>query len=93
MTLTIYTKEKCGYCVMLKQMLESKDIAYTEINIEENEEAKNFLIEAGHRSVPQIYKDGELFVENGFEGMRTYLSMKEIEERKTWHTTTDSGLI
>jgi glutaredoxin len=31
--LTVYSKNDCPYCVRTKQLLESKGIEYTEINI------------------------------------------------------------
>jgi hypothetical protein len=32
-------------------------------------QAKQFIIEQGHRTVPQIYQDGALFVEGGYNGL------------------------
>lgn len=74
---TVYTKNGCGFCDMLKMLLESKDIEFTAINIDDDEESKQFVIQEGHRSVPQIYKDGKLFVEGGFQGMKKYLSEQD----------------
>jgi glutaredoxin len=75
--LTIYTKHDCGFCVMLKTLLERKQIDYEEININQDENAREFLKQAGHRTVPQIYCEGELFVEGGFNGMKKYLAEQE----------------
>ena len=68
--LTLYTKNNCGYCVQAKTLLKNNNIPFEEVNIETNEEAKNFVITEGHRTMPQIYKDGKLFVEGGFTGLR-----------------------
>jgi len=68
--LTLYTKNNCGYCLQAKTLLKNNDIPYEEVNIETDESAKTFVINEGHRTMPQIYKDGKLFVEGGFTGLR-----------------------
>jgi glutaredoxin 3 len=68
--LTLYTKNNCGYCLQAKALLKTNDIPYEEINIETDESAKTFVINEGHRTMPQIYNDGKLFVEGGFTGLR-----------------------
>lgn len=67
--ITVYSKQNCPYCVQAKKLLESKGIDYEEIRIDEDESAKQFVLSHGHRSVPQIYKDGSLLVEGGFQGL------------------------
>lgn len=68
--LTLYTKNNCGYCLQAKALLKNNDIPFEEVNIETNEEARNFVITEGHRTMPQIYKEGKLFVEGGFTGLK-----------------------
>ena len=68
--LTLYTKNNCGYCLQAKSLLKNNDIPYEEVNIETSEEARNFVINEGHRTMPQIYKEGKLFVEGGFTGLK-----------------------
>ena len=74
--LKIYSKTVCPFCVNAKKFLKAKDIPFEEINIEENEEAREFLKSQGHRSVPQIYQDGKLFVDGGHQGL---ISLTESE--------------
>lgn len=78
--LTVYSKTVCPYCVNAKNYLKSKNIPFNEINIEQDAEAKKFVLEQGHRSVPQIYCNGQLFVEGGFQGL-SKLSEAEIRDR------------
>lgn len=52
--LKIYSKTVCPYCVNAKNFLKAKGIAFEEVNIEENEDAREFLKEHGHRSVPKF---------------------------------------
>lgn len=68
--LTIYSKNNCGYCVQAKSLLKNNDIPYEEINIEEDADQMQFILSEGHRTMPQIYKDGKLFVEGGFQGLQ-----------------------
>ncbi len=67
--LTLYTQDKCGYCLQAKALLKNNDIPFEEVNIETVEEARNFVINEGHRTMPQIYRDGKLFVEGGYQGL------------------------
>lgn len=77
---TVYSKTQCPYCIQAKNLLASKGIAYEEINIEENQDARMFVLGQGHRTVPQLYVDGSLLVEGGFSGLAR-LSVDELNER------------
>lgn len=55
----VYSKNMCGYCVQAKNWLKNKGIEYKEINIEDQPEAREFVISEGHRTMPQIYIDGK----------------------------------
>lgn len=68
--LTVYSKNHCPFCDQAKALLKNKDIPYEEVKIDESPEAREFIIAEGHRTVPQIYKDGKVFVEGGFQGLR-----------------------
>lgn len=78
--LTVYSKTVCPYCVNAKNYLKSKNIPFTEINIEDDTQAREFIQSQGHRTVPQIYFEGKLFVEGGFQGL-SKLSEAAIRER------------
>ena len=66
--LTIYSKNNCPFCDRAKQLLESKGVSYTEVNIEREPEARQLLVDKGLRSVPQIFKDGVL-LPGGYQGL------------------------
>lgn len=55
-TLTVYSTSWCPDCVAAKRALEAKGIAFTEINIEENEAAAEIVMKVndGRRSVPTL---------------------------------------
>jgi len=78
--LTVYSKKHCPFCDRAKALLTNKNIAFEEIKIDENENAREFIMEQGHRTVPQIYHQGKLFVEGGFQGL-SKLSTDEIRTR------------
>jgi glutaredoxin 3 len=69
--ITIYSKNTCPYCVQAKNLLESKGIAFVEVKIDEDTDAREFVLSQGHRTVPQIYQDGKLLIEGGYTGLTT----------------------
>jgi glutaredoxin len=66
--LTVYSKNNCPFCVQAKQLLESKGVEYTEINIEHDTDARQLLVDKGLRSVPQIFHGYEI-IPGGFQGL------------------------
>jgi glutaredoxin 3 len=67
--ITVYSKNNCPFCVQAKNLLALKGVEYQEVKIDEDETAREFVLAAGHRTVPQIYKDSALLVEGGFQGL------------------------
>jgi glutaredoxin len=67
--LTVYSKNNCPNCEQAKALLDNSSIEYETIMVEDNPDAMRFLLSEGHRSMPQIYKDGKLFVANGHQGL------------------------
>jgi glutaredoxin len=64
----VYSKNNCPFCDRAKSLLESKGIAYEAINIEEHPDAREFLVDQGLRSVPQIFK-GTTLLPGGYQGL------------------------
>jgi glutaredoxin len=67
--LTLYSMNGCAQCVQAAKLLEAKGVAYIVVKIDEDFDAWEFLKKEGHRSMPQLYLDGKLFVEGGFKGL------------------------
>jgi len=67
--ITVYSKANCPFCVQAKNLLTLKGVVYEEIRIDQDTEAREFIVGEGHRTVPQIYQDGKLLVEGGFQGL------------------------
>ena len=70
MTVKLYTKNGCGYCTMAKNLLKSKNVQFEEINIEQQPEAREFVINEGHRTMPQIYIDNKII--GGYDQLKQY---------------------
>jgi glutaredoxin len=68
MTLTIYTKNNCPFCDRAKSLLESRGVAYNTINLEQQPDARDFLVDQGLRSVPQIF-NGTTLLQGGYQGL------------------------
>jgi glutaredoxin 3 len=55
----VYSKQQCPYCVRAKALLTKKGIPFEEIDVEQDEAKRAWLVEAsGQRTVPQIFVDG-----------------------------------
>jgi len=55
----VYSKQQCAYCVRAKALLQKKGVAFEEIDVEQDDAKRVWLVEAsGQRTVPQIFVDG-----------------------------------
>ena len=71
MIYTVYTQSRCGFCDAAKNLLEDSGIAFTEISIEHDQDARIMLKDMGCKTVPQIF-DGELHI-GGYSDLRSFL--------------------
>lgn len=54
--ITLYVTGWCPYCQRAKALLSGKNLAYTEINVEDDEKFREAMIlRSGRRTVPQIF--------------------------------------
>lgn len=56
----LYTKTICPKCILVKRELDNKNIQYELINIEENEEARNKILNSGFMATPILEVDDRL---------------------------------
>lgn len=55
----VYSKQQCPYCVKAKSLLTKKGVAFEEIDVENDDERRAWLVETtGQRTVPQVFVDG-----------------------------------
>jgi glutaredoxin 3 len=66
--LTVYSKSNCPFCDRAKSLLESKGIEYKTVSIEEDQDARQHLMDLGLRSVPQIF-NGTALIPGGYQGL------------------------
>lgn len=54
---TIYTTRSCVFCLRAKEFLRSRGVAYREVDVSRDDEARARLVEQsnGQRTVPQIF--------------------------------------
>ena len=77
--LVLYTQDRCGYCVLLKTKLTEWAHSYTEKNIMYDADAKQFVRNKGHKTVPQLYhNDSDML-----KGDSVYLTEDILNERMT----------
>jgi mycoredoxin len=61
MSVTMYSTVWCGYCRRLKSQMEREGIAYTEVDIEHDPAAADFVmnVNGGNQTVPTVlFPDG-----------------------------------
>jgi len=66
--LTVYTKNNCPFCDRAKALLESRGVEYRAINLEDQPDARDFLVDQGLRSVPQVF-NGTTLLQGGYQGL------------------------
>lgn len=60
---TVYTMDRCPYCLQLKLFLKRKGIEFTEINTSQHPEVLKMLQdETGFLTLPQVFVDGDTFL-------------------------------
>lgn len=66
----VYSTNYCPYCVRAKQLLDAKDVDYTEIDVTGDDEARMALVEksGGRKTVPQIFINGQSI--GGYDDLR-----------------------
>jgi mycoredoxin len=65
-TITLYGTSWCADCIRAKNLLDSKEIAYTYIDISDDEEATMYVLDVndGMQRIPVLkFPDGSLLIE------------------------------
>ena len=77
--ITVYSKPLCHFCDIAKHWLTKHGFEYEEVRVDTNPEARDFLINEGHRTMPQIYHKGKLLVEGGGQAL-VRMDPKKVKE-------------
>jgi glutaredoxin 3 len=73
----MYTTPSCPFCVRAKRLLGERHIAYTEIDVSEDDALREDVIRrTGRRTVPQIFIDGRSI--GGFEELAALEAAGEL---------------
>lgn len=56
---TVYSKPDCMQCNFTKKWLNERNVPYTELNVEEDEEVLSKIKEMGYQAVPVIVTETE----------------------------------
>ena len=66
----VYTTTYCPFCTRAKSLLKSKNIAFVEIDVTEDDALREKMIElsGGRRSVPEIFINGKII--GGFDELK-----------------------
>jgi glutaredoxin-like protein NrdH len=54
MEITVYTRTVCPRCTVTKRKLQKHGLAYSEINVDHDEAAAQFLRDAGYTEAPVV---------------------------------------
>jgi len=84
----VYTTYSCPYCTRAKNYLDLHDIEYKTLNIQDDNEARDFFIKTGYRTVPQMFVGDRLLCEGGSDGL-VKMTKKDIQN-KVLELTKDS---
>ncbi|GAA4949899.1 mycoredoxin [Uniformispora flossi] len=59
-TVTMYSTPWCGYCRRLKSQMEREGVAYTEVDIEQDAQAAEYVmsVNGGNQTVPTVVLAG-----------------------------------
>lgn len=75
----LYTTPSCPFCVRAKRLLVERHIAYTEIDVSEDDDLRAEVMErTGRRTVPQIFIDGRSI--GGFEELAELDAAGELRD-------------
>ena len=59
-TVEVYTKPWCGFCSMVKRLLNNKNISFIEIDVVTNPQLKQAMLKKSNRhTFPQVFLNGE----------------------------------
>lgn len=88
-TFKLYTQNNCPYCTIMSKKLDSWGVKYDLVNVSEDLEAKRFLKENGHKTVPQLYWEDIHLNKVDTEDFTRAILFKEVQ---LYHDMSDSGV-
>ena len=77
--MVVYGRPNCNYCIQAIELLKDAKVHYKYINIWEDNDAKQFLVNQGLKTVPQMFvtEDKETHI-GGFEDLVIHLEERGL---------------
>lgn len=78
-TVIVYTKETCPYCDWAKQLLNEKNIPFSEIRVDLDAEKRAEMERlSGRRTVPQIFINGKPI--GGYDDLKALATSGKLQQ-------------
>lgn len=75
----IYTKDNCPYCVMAKDLLKARHVAFEEIRIDLDEKQRDEMIRlSNRRTVPQIFINNQSI--GGYDDLAGLVKLGKLDD-------------
>ncbi len=68
----VYGTRICLYCDKAENLLKTKDLPFEKIYIDEDDNAKDYIVEQGFKTVPQIWLDDKWI--GGYDDLVRFLN-------------------
>ena len=68
----VYGTRICLYCDKAENLLKTKDLPFEKIYINEDDDAKSYIVEQGFKTVPQIWLDDKWI--GGYDDLARFLN-------------------
>ena len=72
----VYGTRICLYCDKAENLLKTKDLPFEKIYIDEDDDAKSYIVEQGFKTVPQIWLDDKWI--GGYDDLVRFLNLSLI---------------
>jgi len=76
----VYITSYCPFCVRAKSLLRSKGVAFTEIDVTDDDAQRERMVElsGGRRTVPEIFVNGRIV--GGYDELRALNDRGELDK-------------
>ena len=68
----VYGSTICLYCDKAENLLKTKDLPFEKIYVDQDEDAKDYIVKQGFRTVPQIWLDDKWI--GGYDDLVRFLN-------------------
>tara|TARA_B100000902_G_scaffold381250_1_gene417522 strand:- start:182 stop:400 length:219 start_codon:yes stop_codon:yes gene_type:complete len=68
----VYGSTICLYCDKAENLLKTKDLPFEKIYVDQDEDAKDYIVKQGFRTVPQIWLDDKWI--GGYDDLVKFLN-------------------